>query len=201
MKLRWTKSISFFTLVALLPLACGLGIGGDPDALVGKWEMTNISSFYSEDDLGITEEDMEFVTIEAHFTFNSDGNYVFELSFDIDFVSIFVDDLANESVEIIAEPYNMVIASGGTYTTPFNGVLQLNLDPNSFSHSTPEYCITVAGEEICNDMSDLGEGFEPSDFDLGSMSYEIDGATMKLGNNDCEQPSDTPCTLNLTKVE
>lgn len=201
MKSQSAKVIGFIAVVALIPLACGLGIGGDGDALEGKWELTSDAALFGDEDALFAEEGEEFFDAKVFFTFGSSGDFLLEIPLFIDYEGIFSNSGFDASVEIVAEPLNMLISISGTYEQLSGDIIQLDLDPNSIAYSPAEYCFSLGGEEICQDLSEITQEFETSDFELGTGNYEIDGSTLTMWDDVCDYPADQTCAMIFTKVE
>ncbi|MDH5507395.1 MAG: hypothetical protein OEZ02_09255 [Anaerolineae bacterium] len=198
-----TKLISRLLLMGLLLLglaACSSGEDDQPK-FVGTWDAENYAILFSDDVLN--DPDMgEYTSLKAQITFGSSGEFAIHVIMSVDFPTLLADQVAEmgESVEINAEVLELTISYTGTYEIVSQGEIQMSLDPNGFSFSPAEYCFSMAGEESCEDLSDIADqGTDISGFDSGAAFYEFSGAYLYMWDDECDYPNEKDCALKLTK--
>lgn len=197
MKSHQTKMIYIIAVAALALSACG----GGGDSLEGRWELTNEDAFFGEEEEFLAEDGGEFFDADVYFIFGNSGELLVEVPLFIDYAGLFSSSGLDASIEIVAEPLNMLLSFSGTYEQLSGDIVQLELDPDSVTYSPDEYCFSIGGEETCQDLFEVTEDFEASDFDLGTGNYEVVDSTLTIWDDDCDYPSDQTCTMVFTKVE
>lgn len=197
MKSHKTKIIYLLIAASFALSACG----GGGDSLEGRWELTNEGAFFGEEEELLAEDGEEFFQADVFFTFGNSGELLVEIPLFIDYPGLFSSSGFDSSIEIIAEPLNMLLSFSGTYEKLPGDIIQLELDPDSVTYSPAEYCFSIGGEETCQDLVEVTEDFEASDFEVGTGNYEVIESTLTVWDDDCDYPNDQTCSLVFTKVE
>jgi hypothetical protein len=189
----WIGALMLITL--LLLSACG---SAQKDLLVGRWQLSNIETILTEQDIDFTGYE-DYVELGLAIEFSSDETFILEVSVMLDFETMIFDLLGDEA-EVEAEPANLTVSISGTYEKTSDGVLILNYDTDTLGTTPEEYCYSVSGFETCTEVGDLTAGFE----DLllygdDGASYEVDETSLTLWDDACGYPENQSCAAHFTK--